>query len=295
MNMKIAITGGSGFVGRAITARLLEDGHQVTVVARHVSSEDNDGSVTFAAGNVITGEGLKEIFTGHDAVIHLVGIIKEAGSNTFDRVHRQGTEHVIAAAEAAGVPRYLHMSALGTRQGATSLYHRTKLAGEFAVRASRLKWTIFRPSIIFGPGDSFINMLAGVLKKTLLMPVVGGGRNRMQPVYVNDVAGSFASALGLEKTNGRTYELGGADILTFREILSAVARVLELKRLFVPVPTGLVAIFAAAAEKLRIPLPVTTDQLEMLKEDNVVRGGDDPAELGVEFVGLEVTLGKYLK
>ncbi|MDF1535549.1 MAG: complex I NDUFA9 subunit family protein [bacterium] len=292
--MRIAVTGGTGFVGKAVVSELLERGHQVRILARSRQEQADSDRLSYHTGSVVTGEGLNTFLNGSDAVVHLVGIIKEAGSNTFDAVHHQGTVNVLGAARQAKIQRYLHMSALGTREGAMSGYHRSKWAGEEAVRESGLAWTIFRPSIIFGPEDAFINMLADTLRITPVMPVFGGGQSRMQPVHVQDVAASFAAALERPGCIGKVYELGGPDVLSFKDILHITAQTIDKKRYFIPVPFWMVKPPVSAMQAIGIPLPVTSDQLQMLQEDNIRKGGDDITELGIVWTGFEEGIRSYL-
>jgi NADH dehydrogenase len=292
--LKVAVTGGTGFVGTAVVSELLQAGHEVRILSRKAPERLSD-AVRHVPGSVVTGEGLDTLVEGVDAVIHLVGIIREKGINTFKAVHHEGTVNVIVAASRAGVSRYLHMSAMGTREGAKSRYHQTKWAGEEAVRASGLDWTIFRPSTIYGPGDSFINMLADTMRKTPVMPVLGGGWNLMQPIFVNDVAASFRAALESEIHINKTYELGGPDTFTLKQILEKVLQVIDKKTNLVGVPMLLVAVAVWVAERLTIALPVTTDQLIMLREDNVRTGGDPVEALEIEWTGFEEGIRGYLK
>jgi NADH dehydrogenase len=293
--MLVAVTGGTGFVGRAVVLKLIEEGHEVRILARKAPAEPPGDNLAFYKGSVVTGEGLDVFVNGVDAVIHLVGIIKEAGSNTFDAVHRKGTINILEAAASHNVKRYIHMSALGTKENAVSAYHRTKWAGEEAVRQSGLSWTIFRPSIIFGPGDAFINMLAAVMRKTPLMPVIGGGKNLMQPVFVGDVAASFKAAVQSTDHESKTYELGGPEVINFRNILKKTAQTIGIKRLFVPVPMSIVKSPVTVLQALGLPLPVTKDQLIMLGEDNIRRSGDPIEDLGIDWTGFEEGIKEYLR
>jgi uncharacterized protein YbjT (DUF2867 family) len=208
---------------------------------------------------------------GCDAVIHLVGIIREhrATNATFERVHVEGTRNVLEAAKAAGVPRYLHMSALGTRPGAASRYHRTKWAAEEAVRGSSLGWTIFRPSIIYGRGDGFITLLASMVRRLPTVPVIGSGRQRLQPIAVEGVAEGFAGALERPATIKQTYEVGGPDAVTMLDLLDLIGRALGRRRVRkIHVPLGVMTPMAKLLHSLP-GFPVTPDQLLMLGEDSV--------------------------
>jgi NADH dehydrogenase len=292
--MLIAVTGGTGFVGRAVVSELLGRGHEVRILARKAPAKPPGDNLSYYKGSVVTGEGLDPFVKGADAVIHLVGIIREAGTNTFDAVHSRGTMRVVETALRHNVQRYVHMSALGTRENAVSTYHQTKWAGEEAVRASGLAWTIFRPSIIFGQGDEFINMLAGVMRLSPVMPVIGGGKNLMQPVAVSDVAASFRSAVESMEHRSRIYELGGPDVLDFKTILKTTAKVIGIKRIFIPFPMFLIKPPVTVLQAMGLPLPVTTDQLSMLSEDNIRKGGDPVEDLGIEWTPFEQGIREYL-
>jgi uncharacterized protein YbjT (DUF2867 family) len=208
---------------------------------------------------------------GCDTVVHLVGIIREtpAAASTFERIHTQGTINVLEAAATTGVRRYVHMSALGARAGARSRYHRTKWAAEEAVRASPIPWTIFRPSIIYGPADQFVNMLAAMVRRYPVVPVIGTGVQRLQPVPVEQVAEAFARAIGLEATVKHVYEVGGPDAVTMLELLDLIGAALGRPRVRkVHVPIGLIRPLARLLHRLP-GFPLTPDQLVMLEEDNV--------------------------
>ena len=177
--MKILVTGGTGFVGTHLVNTLARRGHDVAVLARNPDGARNrfNRPVERVRGNVLDVPSLTAALRGRDAVIHLVGIIHEQGAQTFDRMHRQAAENVVAAAREAGVRRLVHMSAMGASEDAPSEYSRTKAAGERAVTQSDLDWTVFRPSIVFGPGDGFVSLLAPLVRKNpIFIPVIGRGR-----------------------------------------------------------------------------------------------------------------------
>jgi len=196
---RVFLTGGTGFVGRAVVQALRASGCAVRCVVRRGSERDLQGlgAIERIEGDIMARESLEQGLEGCDAVIHLVGIIREqpAARVTFERVHTQGTVNVLEAAAAVGIRRYIHMSALGTRAGAHSRYHQTKWAAEEAVRASTLPWTIFRPSVIYGRGDGFVTLLAGMIERLPIVPVIGSGRQRLQPVPVAQVADAFVRDL----------------------------------------------------------------------------------------------------
>jgi uncharacterized protein YbjT (DUF2867 family) len=269
----VFVTGATGFVGHAVLQRLCAEGHIVRCLVRRGSEADlrGLGAIARIEGDILTRGGLEEGMAGCDAVIHLVGIIREhrATNVTFERVHTEGTRNVLEAAKASGIRRYVHMSALGTRRGAASRYHRTKWAAEEAVRASGLDWTIFRPSIIYGRGDGFVSMLASMVRRMPAVPVIGSGRQRVQPVPVEHVAAGFDRALALPATITRTYEVGGPQAVTMEELLDLIGRALGRRRVLkAHVPLGVMTPLARLLHPLP-GFPVTPDQLLMLGEDSV--------------------------
>lgn len=269
---RVFVTGATGFVGRAVVQALRAHGHTVRCLVRRGSERDlrGLGAIERVEGDVLVRPGLEEDMAGCQAVIHLVGIIREQPSRgvTFAQVHTQGTNNVLAAAAAAGVRRFLHMSALGARPNARSRYHRTKWAAEEAVRASGLRWTIFRPSIIYGRGDQFITMLAYFVRRYPMTPVIGSGRQRLQPVPVEDVAEGFARGLVTGAAEKQTYEVGGPDTVTMIELLDVIGAAVGRRRVRkLHMPLGLMRPLTRLLHRLP-GFPVTPDQLLMLEEDN---------------------------
>ena len=209
----VLVTGGTGFVGRSVVAALLRRGHQVRCLVRSGSAHrlaDQPGA-TAVPGDVTDPGSLPAALAGSEVLVHLVGIIRERPGHgvTFDRLHTDATRNVAAAARGSDIRRVIHMSALGTQSEARSRYHQTKWAAEQALRESGLDWTIFRPSVIFGPGDGFVSLLARLVRWFPVVPVIGDGRNRFQPVAVGDVAESFARAVERPRTAGAVFEVGG--------------------------------------------------------------------------------------
>lgn len=270
--MKIFIAGGTGFVGGHLTRELLNRGHELRMLV-HRRGQTAEGVEQFE-GDVTRLEGIERAAEGCEAVINLVGIIREfpARGVTFERLHVQATANMLAAAKKSGVRRYLQMSALGTRPDAVSVYHKTKFRAEELVRASGLEWTIMRPSLIFGPKDAFINMLADQLRLAPVMPVMGDGHYRLQPIHADDVARCFALALELPETIGQCYEICGNDRLSYVELLDAVAAAMGKSPPFKPhAPLGLMKLIIPAMQ--HIPqFPITMDQLQMLLEENICDG-----------------------
>jgi NADH dehydrogenase len=286
---RIFITGGTGFVGRHIVAALGD--RPVRVLARN-----GDRLATMAAPNVeiVSGdatkpESLRGTMDECAAVIHLVANIEEKGDATFDRVIRQGTVNVVAEAKRAGVGRFLHMSALGTRNDPRFGYFEAKWQAEQAVKRSGIPWTIFRPSVIFGPGDGFISTLAGLVKAAPVVPVVGAGRTLFQPVAVEEVAAAFVRALADPTTAYHIYDLAGGKTYTYEELIDVVARRLGGAKPKVHVPVSLMKLVV----KLSAPLPkalrppVTSEQLKMLAFDNATTNSATSVLIGREPIKLE--------
>lgn len=280
----IGVTGGTGFVGRHIVARLQDMGQEVRVLARRPrglpGAEVIEGAITDSAA-------VARAVTGCSAVIHLVGIIREVGRDTFKRVHVRGTGNVVDACREHGVRRLLHMSALGTREHARSRYHRSKWRSEELVRESGLEATVFRPSVIFGKGSAFISQLRDLVVRWPVAPVIGDGMSLTQPVWVEDVASCFVGALDTADTVGRTYELGGPETLGFDQLLDLIAEAEGLETSKVHIPLWLVRPVTAVLSRLSSRFPLTADQLAMLAEDNVCEIEPMRQTFGVEPARLD--------
>lgn len=303
--MDVLVTGGTGFVGREIVRQLRISGHRIHLLARHARSPGAREMADLYGAKVRVGDvceplSLREVCAGMDAVIHLVGIISEVGSQTFERLHLHGTQNMLFAAQDGAVKRFIQMSALGTRPGAVARYHQSKWAAEERVRRSSLGWTIFRPSIIYGPGDGFVNLFARMIRLSPVVPVMGDGRNQFQPVSVKTVAAAFVKALTDPGAIGETYDLCGPERLTFNQVLDEVLAVMRRRRVKVHLPLGIARIQAALLEFLfgrcfhQAP-PLNRDQLIMLQEDNV--GNPDPANerFGLKQNTFREGIAEYLK
>lgn len=284
--MKVLLTGGTGFVGRAVLRHLLAAGHTIRVLARdekiaRARLPESDAPVEVHQGDVTVPATLTGAADGCDAVIHLVGIISEFGEVTFERLHTEATRHMVAAAQTAGVNRFIQMSALGTRANAASRYHQTKWAAEELVRQSGLNFTILRPSVIYGPEDHFVNLFARLSKSLPMLPVIGTGTARVQPVSVEVVAACFAGALTCPESGHQTIDVCGPDRLTMVELLDRIMEVTGRPRAKLHLPAPLARLQATFLEAtlgafLHKPPPLTRDQVLMLQEDNV--GDPGPAE-----------------
>ena len=290
------VIGGTGFVGKTIVRKLLEAGKSVQVLYRGEPDHPfvRDLRLTWIRGEIRSVESLCRGMEGAEAVIHLAGRLVEPGDDTFEKVHVDGTRNILEAAQRSGVRRLLYMSALGAGPASASRYHRTKWQAEEAVCASPLNATIFRPSLIFGREDVSFNLLAKVISYSPLVPVLGRGQNRLQPVWVEDVADCFIRSLDETASCGKRYSLCGPRSYTFNELTDLILQIKKATRLKLHIPIALLKGLSFLAEQLFPRPPLTRDQLKMLQEDNVCRDNQAGKELKVRFKGLEEVLPLYM-
>jgi NADH dehydrogenase len=262
--MKVLVTGGTGFVGSHLVPRLRRDGFEVRVLGR--GSGVVAPGVEAVAGSVADPEAVRRAVDGVDAVVHLVAIIVERGSQTFEAVNHQGTRNLVAAMESAGVRRLVHQSALGAGPDERFPYLRSKWLGEQTVRASSLEWTTLRPSALFGEGAGFFRPIVWSLRWAPVYPMPAGGRTRFQPLAIEDLATCVVSSLRGEQV-GSTLDIGGPEVLTFSDIVRTVMTALGKKRRMVSVPVWAARPFALVQGLRKEPL-VTNQQLDMVVLDN---------------------------
>jgi uncharacterized protein YbjT (DUF2867 family) len=299
-NRRTAVLGGSGFIGRYIVKRLAARGEVIAVGCRNAEAAkylkplgDVGQIVPLNVG--IGDEALLPAFlAGNDSLVNCVGILRESGAQTFELVHHTGPARLARFAREAGVDRFIHVSAIGADPRSSSAYARTKAAGEQAVRDAFPTVTILRPSVVFGPEDQFFNRFAAMATVSPVLPLIGGGETRFQPVYVGDVADAVVACLEDSATAGRIYELGGPKIYSFREVLELVLSEIRRKRRFIDLPFAVAAFQAKLMSILPSP-PLTPDQVELLKGDNIVSSGAlTLASLGFTPTPAEVVLPTYL-
>ena len=282
----VTVVGGSGFLGRYIVQRLAEAGMRVRVAVRHPEAAlflkplGSLGQIQLVHGDITSEAHMAAAFAGADAGVNLVGILAESGKQRFAALQAEGAGRAARAAAAAGVRHYVQMSAIGADAASAVPYARTKAEGEAAVLAAIPTATILRPSLVVGPEDQFLNRFAAMARLSPVLPVIAGD-SRFQPVFVMDVAAAVVAALASPDAAGRTYELGGPDVLSFRAILAMINRETRHNRRLVDVPAAIATLMAKAGDILPF-MPMTSDQLAMLGKDNIVGAGmPGLADLGV--------------
>ncbi len=296
----VTVFGGSGFVGRHVVRELAKAGASVRVAVRRpdralfLKPMGDVGQITPVAANIRDDASVAAAVEGSEAVVNLVGILYQAGRQTFDAVHHQGAGRIARAAKAAGAERLVHVSAIGADGDAASDYARSKAAGEAAVRAEFSGAAVIRPSIVFGPDDNFFNLFAALARLTPVLPLIGGGRTRFQPVYVGDVAAAVMAVLSSAEGAGTTHELGGPEIFTFRELMETVLQVTGRRRLLVPVPFAMMEWNGAVLGLAPQPL-LTRDQVRLLRTDNTAEHGlPGLADLGIAPTAVAAVVPGYL-
>ena len=294
---KVLLTGASGFVGSHVLPALLDAGHQVVALCRaekvgarvQARIERGVDRLQVRVGDIENVDSVVAAATGCDAIVHLVAIPRDwSGGRDLDRVNHLGTANVVAAAQRAGVRRFVHLGALGVEERAGLNYASSKARGERVVRESGLDYTIIKPSLIWGERDGFFNIVAALVRiPAPVVPVPGNGKSRFQPVWAGDVARAIVTVLADAKGSiGRSYELGGPRYWTYAEITREVARALNKRRLIIPMPVPLIGLVAGVSEAIRLPFPVATDQLRQLALDNI--GALDAVERELGFVPVDM-------
>ena len=299
----ITVFGGSGFVGRHLVRALAKRHYRIRVAVRrpdlagHLQPLGRVGQIHAVQANVRYPQSVESAARDADVVVNLTGILFERGRQRFDTVQGFGAEQVALAAAAHGA-RMIHVSAIGADENSSSGYARAKAAGESAVLAAMPAANVFRPSIVFGPEDDFFNRFAFMARVLPALPLIGGGETRFQPVFVGDVAEAIARAVDGNAKPGATYELGGPEVRTFKQLMEYVLATIERKRLLVSLPFPLAKLQAQFLQYLPKP-PLTPDQVELLKTDNVVseaaeRDGRTLKGLGIDATAMETVVPSYL-
>jgi uncharacterized protein YbjT (DUF2867 family) len=297
---RVTVFGGSGFIGRYVVQRLAQQGWVVRVAVRDPAAAlflkpmGDVGQIVPMHADVCDPAAVAVALEGADVAINLVGILHERGRRTFQAVHADAPTELARAATKARLSRVVHISAIGADAKSDSRYAQTKAAGEAGLREHFAAATIVRPSIVFGPEDHFFNRFAGMARLAPALPLIGGGHTRFQPVYVCDIADAIMQALADPATRGKTYELGGPRIYTFRALMEYILAQIGRRRWLINLPIGLANFQAALVEWLPNP-PLTRDQVRQLGHDNVVRADAlGLAALGVKATPLEAIVPTYL-
>jgi len=287
----VTVFGGSGFVGRNVVRALAKRDYRIRVAVRrpelagHLQPLGRVGQIHAVQANLRYPDSVASALRDSHVAINLVGILAESRAQTFNAVQAEGAATVAKAAAAAGAS-LVHVSAIGADADSASSYARAKAAGEAAVLAAVPEAVIMRPSVVFGPEDQFTNRFAGLARVAPFLPLIGGGETKMQPVYVGDVATAVADAVDGKAQPGATYELGGPEVLSFREILKIILDIIDRDRALVPLPFGLAKLQAAILQFAPGPLKLTPDQVELLRHDNVVSEAAKAAGLTLQGLGI---------
>jgi uncharacterized protein YbjT (DUF2867 family) len=287
----VTVFGGSGFVGRSVVRALAKRDYRIRVAVRrpelagHLQPLGKVGQIHAVQANLRYPASVEAAMRDCHVAINLVAVLTESGAQTFDAVQGKGAGAVAKAAAAVGA-RMVHVSAIGADENSLSRYGRAKAAGEKAVLAAVPSATIMRPSVLFGPEDQFTNRFAALAQISPMLPLIGGGATKMQPVYVGDVATAVADAVDGKAKPGAVYELGGPEVLTMREIMEIILITVERKRMLVSLPFGLAKFKAMFLQFAPGALKLTPDQVALLRSDNVVSDAAKSAGLTLEGLGI---------
>lgn len=303
MQNLVTVFGGSGFIGTQAVRQLAKAGWRIRVAVRNpnlayrMRMHGDVGQIDLVQANIRNRASVARALDGATAAVNLVGVLYEGGRQGFQAIHAMGAKTVAEVAREQGVGRLVQMSALGADAESASKYARTKAEGEIAARAVYADAVVVRPSIVFGPDDHFFNRFAAMASVSPVLPLIGGGATRFQPVFVGDVGKAVALAATTDEAAGQTYELGGSAVFTFRQLMEMMLAETGRRRLLAPVPFPIAGALGAVGDLVAgiLPPPVTSDQVELLKTDNVVSGAyPGLADLGLTPTTLEAVLPTYL-
>ena len=296
----VTVFGGTGFVGRHTVRALAKTGRRIRVAVRYphkgffLPPNGTVGQIALVKCNATEADQVEAAVRGADAVINLTGVLYSRGENSLDAVHVEAAENIAKAASAAGVRTLVHVSSIGADKESESSYAASKGEGEARVRDAFPNAAIVRPSLVFGPEDDFFNRFATLARFLPALPLIGGGHTKFQPVFVGDVADAIAKLVQDPALGGKTYELGGPNVYTFKELMQILLHEIARKRLLVPVPFPLAALKAFFLQFAPGPAKLTPDQVTLLKHDNVVTGANTLATLGIAPTSVEAEVPAYL-
>jgi NADH dehydrogenase len=295
----ITVFGGTGFLGRHTVRALARAGFRIRVAVRHPNAGfflppmGNVGQIALMRCNVRETDQIAAAVHGAEAVVNLTGILYQRGEQSFEAVHIEAAEAIATAARVAGISSLVHVSSIGADAAADSRYAASKGEGELRVRAAFPDAAILRPSLVFGPEDKFFNRFASLARVLPFLPLIGGGHTRFQPVFAGDVADAVVRSIQDPAVRGKTFELGGPNVYSFKELMQIILRETCRKRFLVPVPFFLASIKAVFLQFLPNPL-LTPDQVTLLRSDNIVTGENTLATLGIAPTSVEAEVPAYL-
>ena len=295
--MTITVFGGTGFIGRHLVTRLLRSGATVRVAARHPARvkvlAEPAKAPQIVQADVLDDVAVDAVIAGAEAVFNLVGILTETARQTYHAIHVEGARRVALAAQRHGVMRVIHISALGASPASPAISDQTKAEGEQAVRAVFPQATIVRPSLTFGEGDHFFSRFAAMIRSSPVLPLIGGGTTKFQPVFVDDMTAGLLELVKRSDTAGKTYEFGGPQVYSFKVLLELLLIAVNRQRVLLPIPFALAEMQAGLLELFPNP-PLTRDQVRLLKTDKVVSGIEPTlVDLGVQPRPLEEFLAVF--
>ena len=296
----IAIFGAGGFLGKHLMRELTKLEYRVKVATRkpylkgYLKPLGNPGQIELFKTNIFNPEDVKQVLKNCDLVINLVGILYENRKQKFNQVHSQFPKLLSNLCSTFGIKNLVHVSALGVKEKHNSLYMQSKLQGEKNIKDTFKQSVILRPSIVFGPEDKFFNTFANVAQFSPFLPLIGGGKTKFAPIYVGDVAKAIVKSLELNNSEPKTYELGGPENYSFKELMEILLTEIKKKRFLVPIPFGLAKFQSYFLQMMPNPL-LTPDQVELLKHNNIV-SGEHPnlKELGITGTPIQSILSKYI-
>ncbi|HEY6982576.1 complex I NDUFA9 subunit family protein [Reyranella sp.] len=301
---QVTVFGGSGLIGRAIVQALAGQGYQIRVAVRRpeladsVTTAGDVGQVMLMRANIRMARSVATAIAGSRIVVNATGIPFQRGRQRYQSVHVDGARNIASACSTLGVERLVHISGIGAERGSNNPFIRSKGEAEQAVIAHYETATFLRPSVVFGPNDQIFNRMAGIAANAPIVPVVGSGKARVQPVFVGDVAAATAAVLGRPETAKSVFELGGPLVYTYRELAALVLREIDRRRPIVGVPTGLMKAAGFCAQQIALVglrPPLTVDQVELMCHDNVVRAGALSLDtLAIRPTAVEAILPTYL-
>ncbi len=296
----IAVFGAGGFLGKHLMRQLTRLDYRVKVATRnpylkgYLKPLGNPGQIELFKTNIFNSEDIKQVLKNCDFAINLVGILNETRKQKFYQIHSQFPQLLSNLCGEVGIKHFIHISALGVKEGHSSLYMQSKLQGEKNIQNTFKPTVILRPSVVFGPEDKFFNTFASIAQFSPALPLIGGGKTKFEPIYVGDVAKAIVKTLELNNSKPKVYELGGPENYSFKELMKILLNEIKKKRFLIPIPFGFAKFQSYFLQMMPNPL-LTPDQVELLKHNNVI-SGDHPIlkDLGITGTLIQNILPKYI-